>query len=256
MSLPWNEQLHNLLIKKFGNKQGLLLSKKYAQSFIGSYSNDYPASTALNDIEYIEHLSATNQLGTHLYMQTEPSSYPLHLRIFQWQKPIPLSDVLPMLENLDLRTNNEDQHKIILNDQHTIWISDFSLAYNQKNLDLNATKQLFQDAFTNILFGQCENDGFNKLILGAALSWRDIIILRAYAKYLHQTRFRFSQTYIEKTLASNTGITKNLVALFIALHDPTKQASVKTQAARIEQQIQLSLESVTSLDEDRIFGVF
>jgi len=252
MANTWKEQLHNSLVKKYGNKKGPVLSKKYCDSFPHSYIDDSNVDTAINDIDYLEQLSAQKPLELNFYFLPEENVNALHLRLYQWQQPIPLSDVLPMLENLDLRTNNETPHKITLDNNQIIWISDFIVIYSKGTFEIEKTKELFQEAFTAIYFGLSENDGFNKLILAASLSWRDIIILRTYAKYLRQVGFRFTQPYIEKTLVNNASITKNLIELFFSLHNPQNQAKEKNQTQKIEQQILQALDSVTSLDEDRI----
>ncbi len=252
MAKTWKEQLHNKLVKQYGDKKGSILSKKYGDSFPHSYIDDYRVEMAIDDIQYIEHLSAQKSLELNFYFLPEGTEGSLHLRLFQWQRPIPLSDVLPMLENLNLRTNNETPHKITLDNNQIIWISDLVVIYAKGTLEVDKIKALFQEAFTSIYFGLSENDGFNKLVLAASLSWREIIILRTYAKYLHQVRFRFSQSYIEKALINNASITKNLIELFFALHNPSKSAKEKSQAEKIEKQILQSLNSVASLDEDRI----
>lgn len=252
MALTWKEQLQQALIKQYGNKAGTTLFNKYVNAFPAGYIDAYTVDIAVTDIAEIEKLSANNTLELNLYFAAGAPESPLHLRLFQWQKAIPLSDVLPMLENLNLRTDNESPHKITLSDDSHIWISDFSVVYIQGSLKLEEVENLFQEALGKIYLGIAENDGFNKLVLGATLSWRDIMILRAFAKYLRQVEFRFSQTYIEKALINNTTITKNLVQLFKVWHDPSKQAKAKNQAAEIEKEILQALDSVTSLDEDRI----
>ncbi|TAK77236.1 MAG: NAD-glutamate dehydrogenase [Gammaproteobacteria bacterium] len=251
MPLTWKEQLQNKLIQQYGNKKGLALSQKYEKAFPAGYSDEYSIEMAVNDIAYLEQLSPGNPLMILFYFAPE-KEHPLHLRLFQWQHPIPLSDVLPMLENLDLRTYNERPNKITLDQEKTIWISDFAVVYTKATFDLEEVKSLFQEAFISIYQGLSENDGFNKLILGASLSWREVSILRAYTKYLRQAKFRFSQAYIEKTLANNATTAKDLVNLFLTRFDPAKAAKSKSQAEQIEQRILQALEAITSLDEDSI----
>lgn len=250
MTQTWKEQLAAKLSKLYGNKKGTELSTKYSNSFPASYTDDNTTDVAINDIEQVEKLSADHPLEISIYFLTENSQPTLHLRLFQWQKPIPLSDILPMLENMNLRTDNERPHKLTLANKQTIWISDFLVIYTKGNLDIAKVETLFKDAFTKIYFGLSENDGFNKLVLGASLSWREIRILRTYAKYLQQIGFRFSQAYIEKTLDDYPDITKKLIAMFIVRNDP----SIKDHDIdNIEKEIITMLESVTSLDEDKIF---
>jgi glutamate dehydrogenase len=253
MLVTWKEQLEEKLIQQHGSKKGRALSKQFTNAFPLSYIDDYSIDIAINDVDYIAHLSVKTPLDINFYLLPEKEECPLHLRIFQWKNAIPLSDILPMLENLNLRVYNERPHKITLADNQQIWISDFSVNYTKGNLDIEKINTLFQDAFTNIFLGFCENDGFNKLILGALLSWDEVLILRAYAKYLLQVGFRFSQAYIEKTLVTNSLITKELINLFKALHDPASKSKAVNNMTAIEKKIQLALETVSSLDDDRIF---
>lgn len=252
MALTWNEQLQKKLIQSYGKKKGLSLSKKYANAFAAGYTDEYKTTVAVDDIKHIENLSADMPLNVSFYFAPEKYEYPLHLRIFQWQKAIPLSDILPMLENLDLRVYNERPHRVRLGKDQSIWISDFAVVYANGDFEIDKVSALFQDAFVHIFLGLCENDGFNKLLLSASLAWRDIIILRTYAKYLRQIGFRFSQPYIESALAKNAVIVKQLVDLFQTLHNPKKQTRAKNTALKLEADILAALESVTSLDEDRI----
>lgn len=250
MALSWKEKLENSLSKKYGDKKGQVLAKKYADGFSAGYQVDYSPEVATDDIEHLESLSEKKPLQLNLYYANS-IEHPLHLRLYQWQKPIPLSDILPMLENFDLRTMNENPYKIITDQQRSLWISDFTVHYINETLDIKKYKALFQDAFVKIYFGLAENDGFNKLVLGSGLHWREIMILRTFAKYLRQVTFRFSQPYIEKALIENADITRDLVELFLTLHDPNK-AKEKNHAKKIEQNILQGLDSVKSLDEDRI----
>ena len=47
-------------------------------------------------------------------------------------------------------------------------------------------KGVFTEAFAAVWRGEAENDGFNRLVLGAGLTGREVAVLRAYSKYLRQ----------------------------------------------------------------------
>ncbi|MCZ9343572.1 NAD-glutamate dehydrogenase, partial [Streptomyces sp. TRM76130] len=85
------------------------------------------------------------------------------------------------------------------------------------------TRERFQDAFAAAWNGKAENDGFNALVLGAGLTWRQAMVLRAYAKYLRQAGSTFSQDYMEDTLRNNVHTTRLLVSLFEARMSPDRQ---------------------------------
>lgn len=245
------QPLEKGLLKKYGSKKGALLYKKYADSFPHYYFDSNSLEQTLTDIEHLESLSAKHPLDIQFYNQQEGTTNSIHLRLFQIQKPLPLSDVLPMLENFDLRTESEHPYEICLEHQK-IYINDFTLLYARGTLNADAADELFEEAFTHIYFNLAENDGFNKLILSASMHIREVIVLRAYAKYLRQIGFRFSQSYIEDALVDYPDIAKNLVLLFLTIHNPHPAKTKKISAQDIEAQILKSLESVKKLDEDSI----
>ena len=61
--------------------------------------------------------------------------------------------------------------------------------------------------------------------IAASLDWREVAILRAYARYLKQIRFGLSQLYIANTLTSYPEITRELIRLFTLRFDPQKRPS-------------------------------
>ncbi len=254
MPASWNEALQKKIINEFGEKKAAFISRKYARAFDAGYAETYPIETAFDDILHIEHLSSHTPLDTYFYYAKEKNDHTLHLRVFQWQEPIPLSDILPMLENLGLRTYKERPSKITLANNEYVWISDYTVVFaTSSEFDLNKVKELFREALKNIHSGICENDGLNKLVLGALLSWRQITILRAYAKYLRQIGFRFTQAYIEKALIDNPSITQDLISFFRSRNLVVKKKIALEHPDDIEKRILHALESVSSLDEDRIF---
>ena len=177
----------------------------------------------------------------------------LSLKLFHADQTIVLSDVLPILENMGLRIIGERPHEVKFKEGKIIWINDFNMTYaGNKEIGVNDIKDSFQDTFTKVWFGEAENDGFNRLILEANLTWQETAVLRAYTKYLRQTGFTLSQNYIEQALINNAEITKTLVQLFILRFDPMYHEKDRANAKELIDFIEQSLDSVASLDEDRI----
>ena len=117
-----------------------------------------------------------------------------------------------------------------------MWIQDFELeARDLKRADIAALEPLFKEAFLAAWRGEIENDGFNRLLLCAGLSAREIVVVRAYCRYLLQTGIPFSQAYMERVLVAQAPIAAALVRLFetqFALR-PTRRA--RAPAERIRQ---------------------
>lgn len=251
----WKEELRQALTEHYGEEHSRDLIKKYSYAFPSGYRDTFPATTAVHDIEHIERLSTERLLEMNFYHPPQESVVPLRFRLYQADKPIILSDVLPVLENMGLRVMNEWPQEILLGDKKRAWINDFGVIPLQADqVDVAQVKEIFQEAFRRIWFGEVENDGFNRLILAAQLTWREVSILRAYTKYLRQIGVPFSQTYIETVVARNAGIARILVKLFKYYFDPRRQGESETSSliASLEKSLQTALDAVLSLDEDRI----
>lgn len=249
MAMTWKEALQKKIIELYKGKKTSALIKNYANIFPHCYIDAYPIEVAINDLSYIEKLSAENPLEIDFY-DTAKQTYPLSVRLFLWNRPKALSIILPMLENLGLCTYSVGMHDLTLSRDQSIWVCDFSVCYTNGTFEIDKASTLFKTAFKQIYLGFAENDGFNKLVLGASLAWHEVMVLRAYARYLQQIHFRYTQAYIEKTLVRNTDITKVLIDLFKKMHDPSKKA--KNQNGEMVQEVLQRLEAVSSLDEDLI----
>lgn len=256
MTPSWKDKLQKQLAQWCKAQQGKQLVDKYAAGLSISYCEQHSVEETAKDILQIEKLSQDNPLGIDFY-ETKHSQYPLHIKLYRYGTPIPLSDILPMLENMGLRTYTEHPYKITSQEGQVFWISDFNVTYSQlDSLNLEQVKDLLAEAFIKISLGTCENDGFNKLVLRAGLSWRDITILRAYAKYLHQIGIRYSPAYIEKTIEAHASIAQNLIRLFYLKFGLKQKTAHKKEMTALEKEIQTSIDAISSLDEDRIMRYF
>jgi glutamate dehydrogenase len=248
----WTDELKTHLIIRFGEAEGLRYYAKYAKAFPASYTEYYRPQIALNDITQMEVLSKENPLGMVFYKRIEKTPETLRFKLFHAEHPVALSDVLPTLENMGLRVIGERPHEIIFKDGKIVWINDFDVVYvRDKEIAVETVRDIFQEAFAKIWFRSAEDDGFNRLVLEAQLTWREVAVLRAYTKYLRQTGFTFSQNYVEKALINNPDITKNLVQLFRQRFTPTNHTQ-HTDTTAVLADIEKALEDVASLDEDRI----
>jgi glutamate dehydrogenase len=168
-----------------------------------------------------------------------------------------LSDVLPMLENMGLKVIGEVPYEVRLPDlDQPVWIHDFdTVTEDGAMVDLGQVKEAFHDSFARVWRGEMENDGFNKLVLRAGLSAREVKVLRAYCKYLRQAGIPFSQAYMEETLKGNPRIGRRLADVFLNRFDPAAQGQ-GAHPPDLVQEIHDLLEDVSNLDEDRIIRRF
>ncbi|PMH46498.1 NAD-glutamate dehydrogenase [Vibrio sp. 10N.286.49.B3] len=254
VSSSWDDRLSQSIVANFGESQGLPLSKEYMRAFPRSYKEDVMPGSAMADIERLEHLNENNKLGMLFYRAQEEAkdSKAVRLKLYHSDEPIHLSDVMPMLENLGLRVIGESPYEISKTNGRTYWILDFSMLHKgNEGVDISETQERFQQAFAAVWHGKVDSDGFNRLVLGAGLEAREISILRAYARYMRQVGFPFSQQYIEDTLSHYPDLAKALVDLFVGRFDPKLKKNVNRQEGLIKK-ITEKLIDVESLDDDRI----
>ena len=193
-----------------------------------------------------------------LYQRADEGPGGLHFKIFVNDHPVPLSDVLPMLEHMGLRVIGEVPFAIRLTGGGEVWIHDFGMrVQGSAEIALSEVRDAFHDAFARVWRGDMEDDGFNKLVLIAGLNAREVTVLRAYSKFLKQARIPFSQEYIEETLANNPKIARLIAQLFAVRFDTgAKKEKADSQAQKLRAQIIELLEAVSNLDEDRIIRRF
>ena len=248
----WDDKLNDALNITQGEESGTSLSKRYIDAFPRSYKEDVLPSSAVVDIQHLEALDDSHKLGMLFYQpqETAQNDKKVRLKLFHKDEPIHLSDVLPMLENFGLRVINERPYELETSGNNTYWILDFLMTIQGTLTENIADSQLrFQTALAHVWDKKLEDDGFNRLVLATTLGGRELSILRAYAKYMRQIDATFSQAYIEETFTRYPQIAELLVKMFIRKFNP----KLKTRTLnKFVDQIDLCLEDVSSLDDDRI----
>ncbi len=192
----------------------------------------------------------------NLYRPVEGDERTLRLRVFRLGASVPLSASLPVLENMGLEVLDETSYEISREGSETVFLHDFGMRSSRAIPDVEAVKAITEDALIKVARREIENDGFNRLTPLAALAADDVIVIRAYAKYLRQAGFTFSQAYLEQTLAAHPEITRKLVALFRARFDPAAAAGRGEAQKALEDEIREALNAVPVADEDRILRRF
>ena len=167
------------------------------------------------------------------------------------QSPALLADVFPVLENMGLRIADHRPFDIRPAGSEPVRIEEFQLIQRDSVSLADGTLQgLLENAFTAIWNGEAGDDGFNRLLLRARLSWREVAILRGIYAYLRQAGRPFSQAHVERTLVSHREAARLLVELFTARFDPSHLGDDRENDVR--EQLMAQLQSVDNLNEDRV----
>ncbi len=248
----WDDELQTVLLEEEGEETGTALFRRYGSAFPAAYREDLHPRSAIADVQRIEALEGEQALDISLYRPLEAAPEVLRCKLYRRGERVSLSDVLPMFESLGLTVSDERPYRISPSDAEAVWIYDFGLLAGGE-VDVDTIRDRFHEGFARIWQGDAELDGFNGLIIGASLDWREVTMVRAVARYLRQVGIPFSDGYMERTLLAHTEVARALVALFHARFDPEGDRNrAETCAAEIEAEI----DAVDSLDEDRILRGF
>jgi glutamate dehydrogenase len=255
----WADGLRQALLASFDEATALAHLAKYGPAFPAAYTEDFPPEVAALDIGFLEALERDpNRLHLDIYRPPGALAAKFFLKIFRSQHAIPISDLLPMLENMGLKVIAERPYELELAPGRRAWIQDLELELRLTPYTrIEKLETEFKEAFTAIWSGRCDNDSFNHLTLGAGLSWRQIAVLRAYCRYLLQAGLPFSAGYMAQVLANNIRATKIISDTFASRFDPALSAAAARRASRrLGHSMQVTLDAVTHSDEDRILRAF
>ncbi|MEV7102758.1 NAD-glutamate dehydrogenase [Streptomyces atroolivaceus] len=258
----WSDGFQEALNAELGEERAAELMRRYGHSFPEGYKADHSPRAAVADLVHLEALkSERKDFALSLYEPVGAGPGERRFKIYRTGEQVSLSAVLPALQRLGVEVVDERPYELRCADRTHAWIYDFGLRLPKRgtgNGDYLAddARDRFQEAFAAIWTGEAENDGFNSLVLGAGLDWRQAMVLRAYAKYLRQAGSTFSQDYMEDTLRNNVHTTRLLVSLFEARMSPARQKAGTELTDGLLEELDGALDQVASLDEDRILRSF
>ncbi|MDW3849887.1 NAD-glutamate dehydrogenase [Micromonospora sp. BRA006-A] len=261
----WDDDYRLVLERKLGDEQAKHLFARYADAFPEGYKDGHTPYEAMKDLAKLELLEEPGQLEMHLFRKQAPprpyaaraadadETMDVRFKVYRYGEPMMLSAVLPVLHSLGVKVVDEHPYEVERVDGR-IWLYDFGLELPERHQDLAEVRPHVENAFAAAWRGEAEVDGFNELVLRAGLTWRQVVVLRAYAKYLRQAGTVFSQEYMEQTFIAYPQIAELLVKLFETRFAPgaTTLDERRQRSGELVDAIGEALDEVASLDQDRI----
>ncbi|MFC0503102.1 NAD-glutamate dehydrogenase [Micromonospora costi] len=266
----WDDDYRLVLERKLGDEQAKHLFARYADAFPEGYKDGHTPYEAMKDLAKLELLEEPGQLEMHLFRkQLAPragarvpgtdvdETMDVRFKVYRYGEPMMLSAVLPVLHSLGVRVIDEHPYEVDRIDGR-IWLYDFGLQLSEGHQELAEVRPHVENAFAAAWRGEAEVDRFNELVLRAGLTWRQVVVLRAYAKYLRQAGTVFSQDYMEQTFIAYPRIAELLVQLFETRFVPGGADADERQrrSAELVDTIREALDDVASLDQDRILRAY
>ncbi len=220
ISTRWSEDFYLKLSKKFGEYQAGINLKLFDNVFPADYRQKFSPEIALVDIEYLTEASKSQKYMFNLVSVNETEFY---LKIYSPKVKLALSNILPPIENLGFKAIDEQTFAIkeALEIKES-WIYNFILTSiipvkgNITELKINV-----EEALDKMALGMLANDSLSKLIVLAGFNWKQVKLVKALTRYLHQTGFSYGKGYVQLTLLKHPEYTKMLVNLFDIKFNPT-----------------------------------
>jgi glutamate dehydrogenase len=254
----WPDRLQQALEAALPGDEAATRFRRFGAAFPAAYHEDTEPAAAVADVARLDELAShPGRLVTGLGRRQGEAAHRLQFKIYRRDRPIPISDVLPTIENLGLRLISERPYELELTGG-SWWIQDFELEHPRGvHIDLETDGPRLVETFDAVWHGLADNDGFNRLVLAADLDWRAVAVLRGYARWFVQLGLPLSQAYMEEALATNPAAAGHLARLFLARFDPDLAPAVRARAeARHRQAIEALLAKISRVDDDRIVRAF
>ncbi len=248
----WDDRFREALSDALGEEEAVRLAHRYVVHLPSDYTSVTSPELAVLDAQNVDALlGGDDATATAFVALPGLAANERRFRLYRRNSPLTLAELLPYLDQLGLQAVDERPFTLHVGNE-TVSLYDVGVRLPENTTLTDEIVDEVQRTFRKLLIGVVEGDGFNQLVLRAGLTARDAEILRAYAKYLRQTTFPFSQQYIETTLAKHPRVAALLVTLFRVRFDPAFTADRDPSVSSIHDDLEAELAAIPSLDEDRI----
>ncbi len=223
----------------------------YARAFDAAYRERFDAEAAIDDAKILAGLRDDTLPRLRVIGQTAAGD--VRLKLYGNGQQMPLADVMPVLDQFGLSAHTQWPFVVERTGQPTQWIHEYEAEHANADALMNSScAESVCQAFAEVVAGQAENDGLNRLIITAGLTPRQVILVRTVARYLLQTELPFSPVYLQDQIVGHGRLVRLLVALFEFRFDPDGCADNTPDYEAIDAE----LEEITTLDADRLLRGF
>ncbi|MEP7348575.1 MAG: NAD-glutamate dehydrogenase domain-containing protein [Sphingorhabdus sp.] len=241
----WEPAVEAALVRLTDEKRAAAMVVRYGAAFPVNYRSSYSAQEAALDMVGLLNMERDHSRVTRLSVDDDH----MRLKVYSQGGAMPLSHIVPALENFGFDVLEESP--TALNDGN--YVHDFLLALRGGEVaSVMVRASVLQGALSQVLDGQAEDDAFNQLVTVASLDPQAVIWLRAWYRYLRQTGVNYGMPNVVAALAKNAVVTRLIISLFKATHDPVFSGDREKEEIKYIKAIDTGLSAVSSIDEDRI----
>ena len=259
----WGEAVETELGQIVTPQRAAALAMRYGSGFSAAYRARYGAKEAALDIDILRRLGGheaaaedAQPRAARLYHLDGDPQDRMRLKVYQQQGSLPLSDAVPELENFGFRVLEEIPNPV---DEGTLGtVHDFLLETmpGVESAALLDRAEAIESAIAAVLNDRAEDDPFNRLVIAADIDAREAEWLRAVYRYLRQTGMGFTIYTVVDALARAPHVTRALIALFVAMHDPDFEGDREDAIADAQRSIRSGLAKVVAINDDRLLRLY
>ncbi|MGE4546055.1 MAG: NAD-glutamate dehydrogenase domain-containing protein [Pedobacter sp.] len=251
----WEEKCGLLLEKLHGPAEGARLTTRYLPVLSREYRALVHPRFAVRDIEALDTLLQKG-LETFALWGPLPGQGGQYLLQYYGMQALPLGQIMPVLEDLGLEVQTNVDFEIG-DEAARCFIHSIAVRLPTSHPDSASVKGLLLDALSAIRAGRTESDSLNRLVTTAAMSWRQISVLRAYRAYLLQLGQPYGHGEVGRALVSDIAVAKLLYDYFEARFQGSGEASALRNKEEkllppLRHAMVEALNSVTDLRQDTI----
>ena len=257
----WGDAVEEALGELSDSARSVAIAMRYADAFPPDYRSRYGAREAALDITRLRALTGragrtSPMRDARLYRLEIDRADALRLKIAHNGGEFALSDAVPALENFGFRVMTQTTTR--LDDGALGTIHDFALL-PPDGADPEAILErsgVIEAAIAEVLNGGAENDPFNRLVIDTGLSAREAEWLRAIYRYLRQTGMGFTIYTVVDALAGAPQVTRAMIDLFSARHDPAYAADRGAAERLAGASYTAGLAQVSAINDDRLLRLY
>ncbi len=256
----WTEAVENEIAASEEPSRAAAIAMRHAEAFPLAYRSEYGAAEAALDIARLRRVAAAGEPGprraTRLHAADADGPGMARLKLYQRHGSLALSDVVPALENFGFRVIEDVPTD--LDDGRLGTIHDFLLGLpaGMDAAGLLKRADAVETAVSEVLNGNAEDDPFNRLITSVSLRAGEANWLRAWYRYLRQAGNNISIATAVDALQHAPAVTRGLVELFVARHDPAFRGDRAKGETHAQSTIRDGLAGVSAINDDRLLRLF
>ncbi len=256
----WTDAVEAEIAASEDPSRAAAIAMRFAEAFPQSYRSAYGATEAAADIARLRRLADDGEdgprRGARLLCSDEMSAGDLRLKLYQRSGAIALSDAVPALENFGFRVIEDVPTDLDGGKLGTIHDFALNTPAGLECSDLLDRAEAIETALADVLNAHAQDDPFNRLIIAAGLSAEEANWLRAWYRYLRQAGMNFGIPTVVDALQHAPQVTRGLIALFTARHDPAFKTERAPAEAAAQDAIRAGLANVQAINDDRLLRLY